>query len=1326
MIKRTTPRIVVAVIFLSLCAGIAFWQFWQFSSAHRAKANGLGNPRTEVSASRGRALRTQESAPDGVTSHLPPLAKNARITPAPSSIPAGATTAQAFVPGPLSRRLPKSRVLETKEIRSSNDHQFSMQHLVESEGKFRHLVVEQSFMRPTAGAPAVFLQETAYVADAILLRPDDPRVMDLLVASGEIRDYRKIGRKTYRAQLPRPTLAGVTTAKTRIESRIPKGVVVEPDFLLQTFDESEQITSRDYDGDGVIDEEFAGSMSVPLSTTSPPTLSPELILKDAQERVADLPLGARVLTFDKPLSDLRSQVFYRPYVLEQNFVLVAGPSQNSGVYPQNAYASGYPSNGTIYVRSLSGDAGMQIRHKDGLPFSIYQIDLSEYSTAYTGGSVTFVGSRKDGTSISQTFTLDGIIDGTGPLADFQTFSFPAGFSNLDHLTITTQGFMMDNLVVSPLGEETPLPPPPALPVLYDITWEGFPHVVGEVTAVTGPYAPSTINFGYPRVRSQIGAMVGPALELRGTGSTYEQFACLLERGGKSYTLDFDMTMPSGGLLALLIDRSSGFSRADFNSDGTITSTFGLAGSFVPAAVTHFRFEVDLVNGLCRVLKNGTQIHSGGFPIVGGDVKNFRLSATVSTTEAIGIDNIRITGDVTDTPIPPGPFAVVAPQHLVFPTISSGMEVTREIYVENAGSAPLLIDNVRTDSPEFRTSPTVNFSLLPGQNANISVTYAPHAPGTHDGHLSFNTNEGGGTSKSVLLSGTATGIPTINLTPTTLHITMLESDVGTEFFKIHNTGSDTLQWRFVTRPPATPGLPVIPNDARFNSLWSMRSPSASTGGIDAVRAWRIASDARSIRVAVIDTGVDYTHPDLSGNIFQNPDEVPGNGVDDDHNGFIDDIRGWNFFSDNAQPMDDHGHGTHVAGTIGASGQNGIGVCGVVWGASIVPVKFLGPQGFGYTSDAIAAVEYARSMGCRVVNASWGGGSYSTLLRDTIEDFTVSNDALFVAAAGNSFQNTDIQPSFPACYNVAGIISVAASDAGDGLATFSNWGSDSVDLAAPGVSILSCLPNNSYGVASGTSMAAPHVSGSAALLLGYHPTLTGAECFQRLTSNADHPARLSDKVRQGSRLNVYLAISSSVSPWIQPTVWSGSVAASNFFTVPLNVDTHGMPPGEYTTSLALETNDPAQPLAEISVILKVRKRNNLNEWSMQQFAVNNLLFEANAFDTWLGSADPDHDGNSNLLEFLTGTDPENGSVLPVTPYLDSANGRSFRFQTRADLSGVTYRVEWSSNLAVGDWQTTGMQIRLLPSSPDPAIQLWEATVPGAAAMPNLFFRIVASEN
>jgi subtilisin-like proprotein convertase family protein len=296
-------------------------------------------------------------------------------------------------------------------------------------------------------------------------------------------------------------------------------------------------------------------------------------------------------------------------------------------------------------------------------------------------------------------------------------------------------------------------------------------------------------------------------------------------------------------------------------------------------------------------------------------------------------------------------------------------------------------------------------------------------------------------------------------------------------------------------------------------------------------------------AVIDTGVDYTHPDLASNIWTNTDEVAGNGIDDDGNGFVDDVRGWDFVNNDSDPMDDNGHGTHVAGTIGAVGNNGIGVTGVAWTASIMPLKFLDQSGSGSLSDAIKAIQYARVNGAKIINASWGGGGFSSALQSAITQF-ITSGGLFVAAAGNEATNNDVTPSYPANYQ--GVISVGASTRTDTRASFSNYGT-SVDVFAPGQSILSTLPGNRYGSLSGTSMATPQVAGALALLWGQNPTLSATTISQALINSTDNVLRASNSTH--GRINVGAAATSlrASNPTTPPTTTPPTTPVSRSFGI-----------------------------------------------------------------------------------------------------------------------------------------------------------------------------------
>ena len=261
-----------------------------------------------------------------------------------------------------------------------------------------------------------------------------------------------------------------------------------------------------------------------------------------------------------------------------------------------------------------------------------------------------------------------------------------------------------------------------------------------------------------------------------------------------------------------------------------------------------------------------------------------------------------------------------------------------------------------------------------------------------------------------------------------------------------------------------------------------------GAIDAPDAWNITTGSRSVVVAVLDTGIDYTHCDLAANIWTNPYE--------NEDGFVGDAHGYNFVDNTGDAMDDNSHGTHVSGTIGAVANNGQGVAGVDWSVSLMDLKFLNSDGSGYLSDAIRAINYVTMMrtqynvNVRVINNSWGGGEYSAAMDSAIRA-AGNAGILFVAAAGNSASNNDTTPQYPANYTDPNVISVAAIDQNMNLASFSCYGVTTVDVAAPGVSIYSTVPGNRYAIYSGTSMATPFVSGVAALAWAADPNATVAE-------------------------------------------------------------------------------------------------------------------------------------------------------------------------------------------------------------------------------------------
>lgn len=327
--------------------------------------------------------------------------------------------------------------------------------------------------------------------------------------------------------------------------------------------------------------------------------------------------------------------------------------------------------------------------------------------------------------------------------------------------------------------------------------------------------------------------------------------------------------------------------------------------------------------------------------------------------------------------------------------------------------------------------------------------------------------------------------------------------------------------------------LVPNDPKYldGTLWALNQ--SNDVDIDAPEAWDVRSAALNVTVAVIDTGVRYTHQDLAANAWTNPDEVAGDGIDNDANNYVDDVRGIDAYNRDGDPMDDQGHGTHCAGTIGATGNNGIGLTGVAWGVRLMALKFLSSTGSGTDSDAIACIDYARLEGAKILSCSWGGGGANSSLQAAIERARNAG-ILVVAAAGNEANNNDLNPSYPASYPQDNILAVASTTSTDGLSSFSNFGATRVDLGAPGSSIYSTVSSSdtAYATYSGTSMATPHVAGALALLAAQYPTDTYASLVSRLLNGTDPIPALTGKTKAG-RLNVAKAlVSTNAPPVIRP--------------------------------------------------------------------------------------------------------------------------------------------------------------------------------------------------
>lgn len=1204
--------------------------------------------------------------------------------------------------------------------------------LLRTAQKYPEIVFQQEFA-PASRAQALRLtREFAYAAGHVLLGPKAGISPEQLLAAVRQQGFEPLERvgEGWRVATQIADIEGVDRA---IEILLQNRAVatVEPDYLVFTADEPQQAKVVASQGGRLLDlERQAWVEDAPRNGAA---YSPAAVRAGESERLAGLPEGARVLNFEAP--DGRRGSF-RPEVRMHNFIVTTSAMRQdsfSSVYVQNAYTAGYPSNGGNYLRVMFADGGVVFEHKDHLPFDAISVDLSEYSTVFAyPGTITFRGYLANGQVVSQDLVTDGVVDGTGPLTDFQSFTFNSSFRDVVKLEALSSVVMIDNLVVVLKGQETPLPAAPAAPLVYAVNWNDAPHGVNAVSAVGGPYAPSSHNFGTAIVRQSLGALTDRPLELTRTGfngqdDAYGQIRFDAALHASRYVIEFDVCKVESDSLALFLDCDTGFVRLDFGFDGigSYSSTTGYGSAYVaynPSAATHVRVTVDFAT------ESWTMSLNGQAPALTGSLAGFPDLATVrfSLTDSgapggVAIDNFTLAATGITAPPTTPRLALSPPDQLRFGQVAVGGSVWRRLFLKNIGSEDLEVTTATVNDAAYTVTTALPVTVIPGNTMPLDLTFQPSTSGLHDAVLTLAANDPTSPVTTLPLSGFATGVPVASLNPAVLDAYTVAGTQGTKSFVLRNTGEAALEWRLVRLGAnEDPISPRTLNDPSLSTQWGLK-PSEQ-GGIDAGRAWTIATGSADVVVAVLDTGLDLTHPDLAPNLATNPREIPGNGIDDDHNSFIDDVAGWNFSANTADPTDLHGHGSHVAGIISAAGNNNTGIAGVAWTGKILPVQFLNAAGSGFTSDAVKAVQYAQQRGAQVINASWGGGGSSSLLQTAISDFTVQGRGVFVAAAGNSTANNDELPYYPAGY--AGVVSVAASTRSDELASFSNYGARSVTLVAPGQDILSCYRNSQYAILSGTSMAAPHVSGAAALLLAAKPGTSPAEVKSFLTDWVDFPPSLNGRSVSGGRLNVYRSLRRVPLSWLSASQTSGAVAASGGEqTVELQVDARNLVAGSYETSLAFATNDPLRNNLFLPIHLKVLPASPLTTWQQQRFGRQSLLAAAEESAVWSITADPDADGLSNIVEYLCDLSPMKAELTPVGVSFQSGRGWVYTFTTRSDTSGLQFRVEWSQSLASDTWSATGLQVAAVSSAAGKTT--WEAVFTNPAAAPTaVFFRLAVA--
>jgi subtilisin-like proprotein convertase family protein len=557
---------------------------------------------------------------------------------------------------------------------------------------------------------------------------------------------------------------------------------------------------------------------------------------------------------------------------------------------------------------------------------------------------------------------------------------------------------------------------------------------------------------------------------------------------------------------------------------------------------------------------------------------------------------------------------------------------------------------------------------------------------------------------------------------------------------------------------------LPNDDRFSEQWQLLNNGQIIGGVfgtagadvSAEQAWDITIGSRSVVIAVIDSGVDITHPDLLQNIYVNPGEIPGNGIDDDGNGYIDDVNGFDFGEQDNNPADLLGHGTLVAGTIGAVGNNGTGVAGVAWNVSLLPLKIADATGGLSTPAIIGAHDYATMMRNRGVNIVASNNSYGGFAnafyanapqgfvaeRDAIERFINSGGAFVAAAGNNAFDNDNPGGTFfPSSYNIPGVISVAASDNNDGMAVFSNYGVQTVDLAAPGVQVFTTAMGGGYQAVNGTSFSSPMVAGAIALLKTIKPSASPVELREALINSVDRLPAFQNKVRSGGRMNVaraleMIGIEGPAVSFINPGPVTGQLDPST--NTPINsirvnftkdidatlLSTAGVTlRGNGVDNVFGNGDDNVVTIASIAAVSgnprAVNIGLNLTGFALQRLPIDqyrltlvNTAFRDTAGNRLNGNQTT---GSDHVYDFevrsTTGENEPNDTIAQATPVVFDASGQA-RFTGATVGNGLFGNLDvdlYRVNLSRGGQITaeTFAQRLAIPSSLDSVLRLFDAS-------------------